>query len=1271
MLGGLGSEEKGGDSSPSETGDQSVRCYSGAVQTAKHHLGVCLKLLGILYRNDEELALQERLYLAMVMLNSALLKALHVADSFHVHCHREFPKVVGAQQDTPMLRFLSESSCDDAPGENGIARGNRPGIDDDKRNFVSGLTYRRLQAECVVLAETARSLEIQRDADKARIVQLEEECRELEQNAKKQACGARSGTAPRDEPRALEKAEIAQLQSLGLNTQRLTENGIVISDSELRNLVKEMSNLSRIVEEARLGAVGAARHADDAERHASDANRERNELRRLFDSVEDGQNAGGHHVGTDANGACGGGAFGSASLQAGNSLQSVVQSLVQDMRGQEETLKGLVAEAALPTPSRLEVGSLEEHSVSATELEKLRELQMEGLSQRCRDLRLENEQLWEQVLSSGADESAIIPSASSRAESIAEVPQHSGEMTTADGAAAVATAAVAAAAAAVAAQPSVPLTRPPAPPAQPPAQPSSSSPVTTGLAATAGAHRSTGGASGLALASGSGGGFGGGLRGTTQRRHRGACSDSTTSLDQQEFQDASNPSRRPFVVCSSHSHHASAAHSSTGRRSVPVSGGPPSGDNAQGALSVVSGSNSGFHSLSSGNVGGGGIASSVGDSAVGHSASRPGIGNGNVLDTRSAYGALLEERQLAKAALRCVKNPADAQALGKLANLRSSAGRQQRPTNGTSGAGMDLAVAYAAAVGGGGLGAGEAGRPGASQTVLGTRTSSASHVGVAGSPGGLGTASPSTPAKDEVLRVAASWADRRGSPRPAMSTPSLAGSSPGGSAIDARRSPSPKTFAVQPTAGRVGRFISETSSAAQLQQSAPQLHSQSQGHSSLQQHQQHHHQQQPQQHQQQQMSMHGVGLQQPMSAPHAAFVSPTPYRDPSLASTAHVERSNGYPPVSSAVGMPPAPATGCVVGGDPAGNVTGGYGVAPSAFTSVGVVGADAVRPVEKLSVTPSFAGVGPAALAAAPVQRMPMPPSEPPPAEPSAAVGGAPPLGTPPVVALQQESLGTPSQTISEDSQGLSQSESASRGQGLSASSAGASSAAALGLITAEAKERMLDPKDPKARSRAKASVPKKSLAEVLRAHRKAEETILKAMRSQNSSRLCVAELRAMSEPVYHFYIDFVNFCCPSNLPQSDEQQWEMLCKALKKHFEKEFGANQTQKPAQPQRPNNTLGDFITIQTESKSAKKNKVNRAGGGGGGRGGRAAGANEKKDGLAAGGSDCAGGAEDSTAQSSSWVCPLCTLRNENLQLECGACGTSQHQASLWKEFPPLG
>eukprot|EP00927_Polykrikos_kofoidii_P019687 TRINITY_DN19226_c0_g3_i2.p1 TRINITY_DN19226_c0_g3~~TRINITY_DN19226_c0_g3_i2.p1 ORF type:complete len:712 (+),score=150.36 TRINITY_DN19226_c0_g3_i2:119-2137(+) len=430
-------------------------------------------------------------------------------------------------------------------------------------------------------------------------------------------------------------------------------------------------------------------------------------------------------------------------------------------------------------------------------------------------------------------------------------------------------------------------------------------------------------------------------------------------------------------------------------------------------------------------------------------------------------------------------------------------------------------------------------------------------------------------------------------------------------------------------------------------------------------------QQQPQQHQQQQMSMHGVGLQQPMSAPHAAFVSPTPYRDPSLASTAHVERSNGYPPVSSAVGMPPAPATGCVVGGDPAGNVTGGYGVAPSAFTSVGVVGADAVRPVEKLSVTPSFAGVGPAALAAAPVQRMPMPPSEPPPAEPSAAVGGAPPLGTPPVVALQQESLGTPSQTISEDSQGLSQSESASRGQGLSASSAGASSAAALGLITAEAKERMLDPKDPKARSRAKASVPKKSLAEVLRAHRKAEETILKAMRSQNSSRLCVAELRAMSEPVYHFYIDFVNFCCPSNLPQSDEQQWEMLCKALKKHFEKEFGANQTQKPAQPQRPNNTLGDFITIQTESKSAKKNKVNRAGGGGGGRGGRAAGANEKKDGLAAGGSDCAGGAEDSTAQSSSWVCPLCTLRNENLQLECGACGTSQHQASLWKEFPPLG
>merc|ERR1719265_2906615 len=109
-----------------------------------------------------------------------------------------------------------------------------------------------------------------------------------------------------------------------------------------------------------------------------------------------------------------------------------------------------------------------------------------------------------------------------------------------------------------------------------------------------------------------------------------------------------------------------------------------------------------------------------------------------------------------------------------------------------------------------------------------------------------------------------------------------------------------------------------------------------------------------------------------------------------------------------------------------------------------------------------------------------------------------------------------------------------------------------------------------------------------------------MKAMRSSNSANVAPAELRAMSEmnpSVYHFYLDFVNYCCPSHMVQSDEQQWESLCKALKKHFEKEFGANQNQKPPVPQRPNNTLGDFITIESDNKAAKKTSAKAPRGGG--------------------------------------------------------------------------
>jgi hypothetical protein len=225
-----------------------------------------------------------------------------------------------------------------------------------------------------------------------------------------------------------------------------------------------------------------------------------------------------------------------------------------------------------------------------------------------------------------------------------------------------------------------------------------------------------------------------------------------------------------------------------------------------------------------------------------------------------------------------------------------------------------------------------------------------------------------------------------------------------------------------------------------------------------------------------------------------------------------------------------------------------------------------------------------------------------------------------------------------------------------------------------ATASSEFIDPKG--IRGRGKGGLQRKTLFEVLRVHKRAEEAILKAMRIQNGAGFGTADLRNLSiasPAVYHCYLDFVNYCCAPHTLQSDEQQWDSLCKALKKHFDKELtflAANTPKAPPVPvQRPNNTLGDFM-IENTKAGKKTNKATRnANGAQRGNAGRGAGRPAEK--AATGEFDASEDNGSSQIHGGSWACPRCTLRNEHFLTECAACTTSKQQAAMWADFPPLG
>lgn len=283
-------ESSAAATSSSHSGTSHIASYSSAVQTAKHHLSVCLKLLAMMYRSDEDGPTADRcgeaslpaktedqssvwpsdgngdsLYLAMVMLNSSLLKAMHVADSFQNHSQNEFSKIVPPlQQDSLVVE----------PG--GWGDGWRPLYEDGK---ISGLDYRRLQAEVFVLCETSWSLEQQRDSDKARIRQLEDECRQLRASLARPKTAAKERAKPQPLP---EPPEIAALKDFGVGIEWLPEGASVISEGDQQRLLTIKKDLSRTIEEVRAELSKRKQRAEDARKVNAEEKEAREDIRKAL-----------------------------------------------------------------------------------------------------------------------------------------------------------------------------------------------------------------------------------------------------------------------------------------------------------------------------------------------------------------------------------------------------------------------------------------------------------------------------------------------------------------------------------------------------------------------------------------------------------------------------------------------------------------------------------------------------------------------------------------------------------------------------------------------------------------------------------------------------------------------------------------------------------------------------------------------------------------------------------------------------------------------------
>jgi len=245
-----------------------TRNYSDASQTMKHHLHVCLKFVGLMYQHYEERMKvgnikdcdKDERYLQVVMLNSSLLKALHVCESFQAHCVREFPEI-SFDFDDPLTSFDGTLTTI-YEGEDMCSVTDRIPVPVEQP--VPAEVHRSLQTECVCLRDSKNAIEAQKQELEEKVLELDKIV-ELGLDREKKM-KERINTLEKEQEKCSEQVEIVPGYVLDL---KRGEDSVSVSNADLERFVKLIQHLSSEEKQAK-EARDAARFESDKLMHEAD-----------------------------------------------------------------------------------------------------------------------------------------------------------------------------------------------------------------------------------------------------------------------------------------------------------------------------------------------------------------------------------------------------------------------------------------------------------------------------------------------------------------------------------------------------------------------------------------------------------------------------------------------------------------------------------------------------------------------------------------------------------------------------------------------------------------------------------------------------------------------------------------------------------------------------------------------------------------------------------------------------------------------------------------